>query len=83
MLTCRQTAELVSKRLDTRLTLWQSWSLRLHLARCSACSQYQRQIEALHALLRLWGRHSFPCDARLSDSAKDRIRASLAKAYRG
>jgi len=52
MLTCRETARLVSKDLDTRLTLRERWQVRLHLRLCEACRSYRAQLRRLRAMLR-------------------------------
>lgn len=52
MLTCKETARLVSERLDRKLTAWQRINLRMHLMMCGACSAYRRQIETLNRVIR-------------------------------
>jgi predicted anti-sigma-YlaC factor YlaD len=52
MLTCKETAQLVSERLDRKLSLWQRINLRLHLMMCGACSAYRRQVETLNRIVR-------------------------------
>lgn len=52
MLTCKQTARLVSEGLDRKLSLWQRMNLRLHLMMCGACSAYRRQVEMLNRIVR-------------------------------
>jgi len=52
MLTCKQTARLVSEGLDRKLSLWQRMNLRLHLMMCGACSAYRRQVETLNRIVR-------------------------------
>jgi len=52
MLTCKQTARLVSDGLDRKLSLWQRMNLRLHLMMCGACSAYRRQVETLNRVVR-------------------------------
>jgi len=52
MLTCKETARLVSEGLDRKLSLWQRMNLRLHLMMCGACSAYRRQVETLHRIVR-------------------------------
>ncbi len=48
--TCRDVSELVSRAMDTRLTLVERGRVRLHLLFCAACRRFERQV----ALLR-WG----------------------------
>jgi len=52
MLTCKETARLVSEGLDRKLPLWKRLNLRLHLMMCGACSAYRRQVETLHRIVR-------------------------------
>ncbi|MGR2739495.1 zf-HC2 domain-containing protein [Billgrantia sp. Q4P2] len=48
MIMCRRATELMSLRLDRRLSWPERVSLRFHLAMCGACSQCNRQFELLH-----------------------------------
>lgn len=82
MLTCKETARLVSESLDRKLSLWQRMNLRLHLMMCGACSAYRGQVRALNRLVRM--RFSGAAtdsrdDAgpRCPDESKRRIAASL------
>ncbi len=52
MLTCKETARLISEGLDRKLSLWQRMNLRLHLMMCGACSAYRRQVETLNRIVR-------------------------------
>ncbi len=52
MLTCKQTARLISEGLDRKLPLWQRMSLRLHLMMCGACVAYRRQVQTLNQIVR-------------------------------
>jgi len=54
MLTCKETARLVSDGLDRKLSLRQRMNLRLHLMMCGACSAYRRQVETLNRIVRRW-----------------------------
>jgi len=51
MLTCKETARLVSEGLDRKLSLWTRMNLRLHLMMCGACSAYRRQVETLNRVI--------------------------------
>lgn len=50
MLTCRQTTQLLSERLDRPLSLREQSSLQLHLLACRSCSRYGKQIQTLSKL---------------------------------
>ena len=52
MLTCKETAQLISEGLDHKLSLWQRMNLRLHLMMCGACSAYRRQVQTLNRIVR-------------------------------
>jgi len=77
MLTCKETARLVSEGLDRSLPLRVRMSLRLHLMMCGACASYRRQIEALQNLIQR--RFSIATDAEAgaegccSQETKDRM----------
>ena len=82
MLTCKETARLVSEGLDRKLSLWQRMNLRLHLMMCGACSAYRRQVESLNRIVRRRFDES-PVDATPTDApacpeqTKRRITESL------
>ena len=48
MMNCKQATELVSQKLDSKLSLWQRLSLKLHLMMCHLCRTYARHLEFLH-----------------------------------
>jgi len=62
MLSCKETAELISQGLDRRLSWPKRVKLWMHLAMCGACSAYRRQVEALDRLIRRRFAHN-PADA--------------------
>jgi len=47
MLTCKETAELVSKEVDDRLSLKERLDLRLHLMMCRGCRNYRSNVRFL------------------------------------
>lgn len=76
VLTCRDASRLSSEAQDRGLTLTERWGLTLHLAMCSLCRRYARQL----AFLRLAaGSLASRVDAErgLSDDARTRIRRNL------
>ena len=78
MLTCKETARLVSEGLDRRLGLAQRVSLRLHLMMCGACATYRRQIEAIDALVsRRFRAGGSGGRESLTDEARRRITTAL------
>ena len=52
MLTCKELAQLhASDYLDNRLTGWQRFNVRLHLAMCSHCRRFMRQMKLVRKVL--------------------------------
>ncbi|MEO8444692.1 MAG: zf-HC2 domain-containing protein [Gammaproteobacteria bacterium] len=49
---CRDISALVSRAMDTRLTVGERVRVRLHLAICSACRRFARQVRQLRAATR-------------------------------
>ena len=81
MLSCKESARLISDGLDRGLSPWVRLSLRLHLMMCSACRVYRQQIQTLNKLIfeRSAGGWLIPTlEAQsLSDDARRRIKAAL------
>ena len=81
MLSCKETARLISDGLDRKLPLRRRIALRLHLAMCSGCRAYKNQIESLNRLFsrrakRELTRLDFGAQS-LSAQARERIKSSL------
>jgi hypothetical protein len=47
---CDEITLLISKGMDTRLSLRERWQLQLHLLLCEACSRFNIHIHTLHTL---------------------------------
>ncbi len=81
MLTCRESAKLISDELDRKLPLWLRLGLRVHLMMCSACRAYRQQLGALNKLISERFRGDRPADTAdpqsLSNAARQRIKAAL------
>ena len=56
-LTCKEATELVSQRLDRRLSLWERVKLRLHLLICDACTNFVRQSAFIRRAVRRLAGH--------------------------
>lgn len=56
MLSCREATRLVSESQDRRLGIQDRLSLRLHLAMCTACSEFDRQMGTLRTAMRRYAR---------------------------
>ncbi len=81
MLSCKETARLISDRLDRNLPLRRRIALRLHLAMCYPCRAYKTQIDSLNRLFsrrakRKLTRAQFHAQS-LSAEGRERIKASL------
>ena len=50
-LKCRDAARLASQEMDRPLALGERVSLRVHLAICDGCTNFQKQIEFLRAAI--------------------------------
>jgi hypothetical protein len=55
-LTCKEASRLISTGLDTKLSLAERTSLRLHLALCDACNKLKAQFEFLRRALSTYSR---------------------------
>ncbi len=51
MLSCKDVSNLLSDRLDRKLSLRERVRLRIHLAMCTGCSRVERQLEFLREAL--------------------------------
>ena len=82
MRTCREVTQLVSEGLDRPLSPRERVAVRLHVAICSVCRSYRRQVLRLNRLIRKGFQDGPPpgvrSDASLSDAARARIKERLA-----
>jgi hypothetical protein len=56
--TCKQVAALLVAREDRDLPMAERLALRLHLAACSACPVFERQLLTMRNALRRWRHYS-------------------------
>ena len=79
MLTCKQTARLVSMSYDKRLSWRERLAVRLHLLVCDACRNFARQMRFLREVTRRFAREQPEIDqrVRLSPEALERITRAL------
>ncbi|MEO7386293.1 MAG: zf-HC2 domain-containing protein [Gammaproteobacteria bacterium] len=54
--TCRDISALISRAMDARLSVSERLRMRLHLALCSACRKFSRQVRLLRWASRQLGR---------------------------
>jgi predicted anti-sigma-YlaC factor YlaD len=83
MLTCKQASYLASKKLDGKLTWYENTGLWLHLAMCSLCRRYNRDVKKLQVLMRKsskTGQALWPETVKLSELSRARIKQALNKA---
>ena len=52
--TCKEVTALLVAREDRPLPMVERVSLRLHLAACSACPRFERQLSVMRQALRQW-----------------------------
>jgi predicted anti-sigma-YlaC factor YlaD len=52
MLSCKEITEIVSKEADDRLTLKETFDMRLHVMMCSACRNYRTNVQFLRQACR-------------------------------
>jgi hypothetical protein len=55
--TCKEAAALMVAREDRQLPLVERLALRLHLAACSACPLFERQMLTMRRALQRWRHH--------------------------
>lgn len=75
---CREATRLASRALDGPLPLGSRLALRMHLAMCSACRAYRRQIGLIDRLVR--GRAATPPEdalLQLDAAARERIAKAM------
>ena len=78
-LRCKDTTPLISELMDHNLPLGKRMRLKFHLALCTVCRFYQKQLEVIRSLARTLGGEegSTQQDATLSENAKTKIKDSL------
>jgi hypothetical protein len=81
MLRCREISELVSQSMERDLPLRRRLEVRMHLMMCRMCAGFARQMRLLRRAARenpdrLGPDESSP-EARLSEEARERIKATL------
>ncbi|HJW81800.1 MAG TPA: zf-HC2 domain-containing protein [Acidiferrobacterales bacterium] len=78
MLSCKEVSLLLSKACDQKLAWRERLAVRLHLLYCRGCAQFEKHLQVLRAVAsRLAQLGTLPDGARLSASARDRIRTAL------
>lgn len=75
MTTCKETTELASRALDTRLSFGERLALRMHLAICANCARFAQQIQDMRKVLRMDATNER--GPGLSEAARQRIETEL------
>ncbi len=83
MLRCREISKLVSESMERDLPLRRRMEVRMHLMMCRLCSGFARQARLLRRAARenpeRLGPDEGAPEAKLSDEARERIKATLGK----
>jgi hypothetical protein len=80
MVNCKQYAELSSKSLDGKLSMWEQVAFKLHQMVCPPCSEVVDQFQSIRDACR-WAPHDddpdgeYQCD--LPDSVREHLKAAL------
>ena len=83
MLNCRQVTRLVSQGLDAKLSWPQRLGVRLHLLYCVWCRRYAAQLRILRKAGKQLASEMLETPVeKLSDAAKDQLRARLRQALK-
>lgn len=62
--TCKEVTAIVVAREDRALSLADRLALRMHMAMCGACPQFEQQILTMRNGLREWRNYSGPEDSK-------------------
>jgi len=74
MLTCKETALLVSQSYDRRLSWRERLAVRLHLVFCDACTHFRRQMDFLRRAISRFAQHQEEVETTITLSAQARTR---------
>ena len=79
-MTCRQTAELISRELDVDLSRRQRMGLRIHMIICSACRRLRRQLGIVDEAVESYfvAAHADEVDTPLPVGVRERLEAAIA-----
>lgn len=74
IVSCQEATRLASLRMERRLSLKESFDLKLHLAVCSLCVAFTKQVQGLRSLLRQYQPQK---ERSLSHKVKDQLKQKL------
>jgi len=80
MLSCKDASQLVSDRLERKLSFRERWGLKMHLWICASCRHYEQQMVLIRQALRMLGKRaeSEADSTEFPPEARERIRKALA-----
>ena len=83
MLSCKETARLLSESLEHPLPFRRRLGLKMHLLMCRFCRRYARQVRAIESVARSYARRvedpDRPASGSLTQDARERLKAALRK----
>lgn len=84
MINCKEYAEMTSRSMDRRLSLWERLTMKLHQMLCPPCNLIRKQFVTLRNACRFSSSagDSTGNGQRLSDEVCERIKSVLRKASR-
>jgi len=74
---CRHVSQLASEQLERELSFREKIQLKWHTAICSACHNYQRNVQSMHDLFQRMQSHGFDESVKLSEQARQSISQHL------
>ena len=78
MPSCKDISELISQSMDTRLPLRKRLAIRLHVALCSLCRRYEKQLQLMRRGLHHYANPDENAVAEsLSAEARERLQQAL------
>lgn len=64
MRSCKEVSALVIAREDRALPLQERWALRLHMAMCKACPDFERQVLTMRNAMKQWRHYEADAEDR-------------------
>ncbi len=74
---CKKASKLASDACERRLTFTEWLRMRLHMAMCASCRNYEKEIRLIHDTLKRIHRHPDGFAIDLPDEDRQRIRDAL------
>ena len=79
MISCDHASRLASKAMDSKLTLGEKISLRMHLLACGFCREFEKQLISIRSILQTRSGEipTDPAEPKLSQDARERLQKSI------